>query len=134
MRIVIVETGTSDVDGEMREELLTWARGIGLDTKLACTAFVLAEEPAGSWTAHFSMKQQRDGRDRILPGTNRVATDYGSVALPAPKIAWPRWFDQPDEVPDIPFPALLEALDVAAASRSALRSFAYRRDRMEAYR
>lgn len=134
MRIVIVQTGTSDVDGEMREELLTWARGIGLDTKLACAAFVLAEEPAGCWTAHFSMKQQHDGRDRILPGTNRLATDYGSVALPAPKSDWPRWFDQPDEVPDIPIPALLEALDVAAASRLALRSFAYRRDRMETYR
>jgi hypothetical protein len=134
MRIVIVDTGTGDVDTEMREELLAWARGLNLDTDRACTRFVLIETPAGYWEAHFSLHRQRDGHDYVLPGTNRIAVDYDSVVRMAPTNDWPRWFGQPDgEMPDLPVAALLEALDVAGEARLQLHVTARRRIRMAAH-
>jgi hypothetical protein len=134
MRIVIVETDTGDIDADMRHELLTWARALGLDTKQACTRFVLTEAPEGWWTAHFSLRRQRDGRNYVLPGADRLAVDYGTFVRNAPMNDWPRWFADPDEIPDMPIPELLEALDVAATARRHLSGVAYRRNRMEAYR
>lgn len=133
MKVVIVETGTSDVDAEMRDELLTWARSLGLDTKIAATRFVLAEDPAGYWCAHFSLKRQKDGRDYVMPGTNRVAVDYDSFIRISPMNDVPRWFPQVDEVPDMPIAALLEALDVAADARLQLRVASRRNNRMAAF-
>lgn len=134
MRIVIVETDTSDIDAEMRQELLIWASGIGLDTKRAGQRFVLTENAAGWWDAHFTIRRQRDGHDYVLPGTGRLAVDYGAKVLIAPMNDWPRWFGQPDDVPDMPIADLLELLDVAADARLQLRVTAHQRNRMEAYR
>lgn len=133
MKVIIVETGTTDIDMEMREELLAWARGLGLDVKIATTRFVLAEEPMGYWRAHFSLKRQVDGRDYVLPGTSRVAVDYDSLVAIAPLNDVPRWFPTVDEAPDMPIAALLEALDVAADARLQLSVAARRNNRMAAY-
>lgn len=130
MKIIIVESGTSDIDYEMRQEMLDWAKDLGVDTKRAATAFVLAETPEGGWRAHFSMKQQRDGHDYVLPGTNRVATDYGSFVVDLTEGGWPRWFGAPDEIQPVPIPALLEVLAAAAGARLQLHVTHRRRDKL----
>lgn len=138
MRIVIVESGTSNVDAEMRQELLDWASALGLNVKKATPDFLLAESADGDWSAHFSIKRgpagDPDGLDVIRPGTNRVQIDYGSVQYPVEQASWPTWFGHAEEVPDMPIPAMLELLDVAADARLQLRVTSRRNNRMVAFR
>lgn len=124
MKAIIVNTGGKYVD-DVRAELLDWARGLGVDTRIATATFVLIEDTDG-WRAHFSIKRQRDGHDYVQPGTNRAATDYGLYV--ADVDSWPTWFPQPDELPAMAAADLLEALDVASAQESGLRSHHYSRN------
>lgn len=118
MKVIIVNAGTEHID-DVRTELLDWARGLGVDTRIATATFVLVEGVDG-WRAHFSIKRQRDGRDYMQPGTNRVATDYGSYAVDVD--SWPTWFPAPDEAPEMAPADLLELLAVAADAASHLLS------------
>lgn len=118
MKAIIVNTGGKYVD-DVRTELLDWARGLGVDTRVATATFVLIEDTDG-WRAHFSIRRQRDGHDYVQPGTNRSATDYGLYV--ADVDSWPTWFPVPDDVPDMAAADLLEVLDVAAAQESDIRS------------
>lgn len=125
MKAIIVHTNTKAVD-DVRAELLDWARGLGLDTRLATTTFVLIAGDDG-WRAHFSLKRQRDGRDYMEPGANRVATDFGCYVVDVD--SWPAWFPDAENVPDMAAAELLELLAVAAESASHLKYGRICRDR-----
>jgi hypothetical protein len=127
MKAIIVETSTDVIDGEMRTELLDWARGLGLDTKRATTQFVLTEGADGAWKAHFSLKRQRDGHDYIVPGTGRAATDFNAAVFEVAEGSWPRWFGQPEDLPLVRIAALMECLAIAASQGNELQQAARRR-------
>lgn len=120
MKVIIVATGTRYVDAE-RSKLLDWAVALGVDTKRAKPTFVLIEDASG-WRAHFAIKLRRDGEnfDYVLPGANRVATDYEGFS--AAVTSWPQWFPEPDEIPDMSAAALLQALEVAGAQALSIES------------
>jgi hypothetical protein len=122
---IIVNSGTEFID-DVRSEMLDWARGLGVDTRIATTTFVLIKDTDG-WRAHFSLKRQRDGHDYVQPGSNRVAADYGIYVVEVD--AWPAWFPAPEEVPDMASSDLLELLSVAADAASHLRAGWHRRMR-----
>lgn len=113
MKVIIVDSSTSLVDGELRSELLDWAGALGIDTGRATPTFVLAPSADGRMFAHFSLKRRRDGRDYLLPDANRVAIDFGAAVVEVAGASWPRWFGQPVEAPDMPIATLLETLAVA---------------------
>jgi hypothetical protein len=127
VKAIIVQTSTDDIDGEMRTELLDWARGLGLDTKLSTARFVLTESVEGGWKAHFSLKRQRDGHDYVLPGTNRAATDFNAVVFDVAEGSWPSWFAQPEEIPTIQLKALMECLAIADSQANELHFVAVTR-------
>ena len=126
--MIIVDSATSDIDGGgLRNELLEWARSLGVDTVRATPRFVLARTAEGGFAAHFSLKLQRDGHDYILPNANRVAVDFGAVTVEVAEGSWPSWFGEAVDVPDMPIPTLLEALAVADESRNNMTSAIWRR-------
>jgi hypothetical protein len=129
LKVIIVDSSTSAIDGKLRNEMLDWARSLGVDTKVAKAQFAIAGNADGRCWAHFSMKRQRDGHDYVLPDTNRVATDYGSFVVEVAQGSWPRWFGDPEDVPDVPVPALLEIVDAVKAASDHL---AWRAKRIDA--
>lgn len=115
MKAILVNTDVSGMHGDYLQALLDWARGLGLDTKVATPRFALIEHDDG-WHGHFAIKLQRDGHDYIAPGTNNVATDYDhDLRIGEPN--WPNWFPDAVAVPDMPPAHLVEVLHLASQAR-----------------
>lgn len=125
MKAIIVDSNTDVIDGPLRQELISWARSLGVDTKRATAVFVLVETGRQTWSAVFSLKRQRDGHDYIDPNTGRLAVDYGYARFDVTEGSWPRWFGQPFELPEMRAGHLLDALaaarDAAAGLQAAVR-------------
>lgn len=128
MKAIIVDTGNDHVD-DVRRELLDWAEGLGVDVRNVSSTFLLLQIEQ-KWRAVFSIRRKRDGHDYVVPGTNRLATDYGSYAVDVE--SWPSWFPPPSEVPLMTAANMLELLDIAAEAEGSLRSGAAWRRKQDA--
>jgi uncharacterized membrane-anchored protein len=121
VKAIIVDSNTDVIDGPLRQELLSWAQGLGVDTKRATAMFVLVETGRQEWSAVFSLKRQRDNHDYIDPNTGRLAVDYGCARYSVAEGSWPRWFGIPLELPEMRAGHLLDVLAAARDAASALR-------------